>query len=443
MVSTLGIAIDPTHALGSRLDGPGLTEGEFAAWLEKARRAVDRLATRTAEGGSGFFDPTLLVDAAAAAELPATPRFDDLLVLGIGGSSLGARAAVDALAGDGSVSVHFPDNIDPHRLSRALDRCVPARTRVAVVSKSGTTLETAAQLEVVLAWLGDALGDTASAHVVVVTDPSEGPLRALATERGFETRSIPPNVGGRYSVLTAAGLVPMRLAGLDTDALIQGALAAHSACSRADDPLANPAATLAALAVGHVRERSHATHVLMPYADAMRTFAQWWVQLWGESLGKRVDRSGRIVEAGPTPIGAVGSTDQHSLCQLLVEGPRDKLVTFVRVERPTRRDLVVPARASAAHLRGLTLHEILLAEHEGTVTALAEAGRPSLTVRVDTLDAPTLGALFLTFEAATAIAGDLLGVNPFDQPGVEAGKAHALRTLAARSRTRTDSPEEG
>lgn len=414
----------------------GLTEAQLEAVLMRASAAVPRIVARAEAGELGFFrlpaDASLVTESSAlAASLPAS--LTDALVLGVGGSSLGARAAFDALAPRGrearGAALHFPDNADPHRLAELLATLDPRATLVIVVSKSGGTLETAAQALLAFDWLERALGVVANDHIVAITDPESGSLRALVRERGLRSLPIPSNVGGRFSVLTAAGLFPLALAGIDIAALMAGARDAMHACET-PDAAKNPAALFAALHVAHMEAKGHLVHVFMPYSDALRTLGGWFVQLWAESLGKRFDRAGKVVERGPTPVAAVGSTDQHAQVQLFVEGPRDKLVCLLRVARATSTDLVIPpSDGPLAFLAGRSMHEVVVAQLEGTALALACDDRPSLTLGIETLDAHALGALFFTLEAATAIAGELLDVDAFDQPGVERGKRITLGML--------------
>lgn len=361
---------------------------------------------------------------------------DDVLVLGIGGSSLGARAALQALShplasvglGEGR-RIHFPDNSDPWIFKALLEKLAPSRTLVLVVSKSGGTVETAAQMLCAEQWLAESLGKEAlKRHVIAITDPKVGILRSHASELGLHTLEIPANVGGRFSLLTPAGLLPLFLAGIDARALLRGA---KDMALRCENPnlLENPAGILAAVHVQHMRLFSRNIHVLMPYADALRAVSSWFVQLWAESLGKRIDRQGRVVEIGPTPLPAVGATDQHAQVQLFIEGPRDKLVTFVTVENPAS-DLTIPtATGDNAYLSGHGLAALLDAERRGTALALARNGRPSLNVSLPRLDGTQLGGLFFLFEAATAFAGELLDIDAFNQPGVEEGKRLAFGLL--------------
>src|SRR3954468_11181019 len=267
---------------------------------------------------------------------------DHVLVLGIGGSALGAKALLNALRPpawnelDDEAREFFPrltvlENVDPTSVAAALDRIDPRRVLVNVISKSGGTAETMAQYLVVRGWLEEALGPAAYRHLVFTTDPSRGALRELAQREHIATLDVPPEVGGRFSVLSPVGLLPAALVGIDIDGLLGGARQALEH-SESDDLLHNSAALYAALHWAADTELGARIHVLMPYTDRLREFAEWYRQLWAESLGKRVDRSGRTVNVGPTPVAAVGATDQHSQVQLFMEGPFDKVITFVTVE---------------------------------------------------------------------------------------------------------------
>ncbi len=430
--------LDYSLAIG---DGTGeggiLPRDALNAEAPAVRRALRRLLESAESGQIGFWslpdgDHTLTRCREVAERIPRD--VSDVLLLGIGGSSLGARALYEALADPagprrGERRLWFADNSDPWRplawLSRALD---PERTVVLAVSKSGKTLETAALLQVVRRWQRAHLPEEeARRRLLLVTDPHGGPLRRIAREEGVTALDVPPAVGGRFSVLGAVGLLPAVLAGHDAEGLLRGAAEMREDCTRTKLE-ENPAALLAALHVLHARLFGRRIHVLMPYADALRAFSAWWVQLWAESLGKWRDREGRWRREGFTPLAAVGATDQHSLLQLLVEGPPDKLLTFVRVLKPAE-DADVPGTPPLPHLGGKTLGELLQVQWRATALALAEAGTPSLTIALDRLDAPHVGALFFLHEAATAIAGGLLGIDPFDQPGVERGKRLAAALL--------------
>jgi glucose-6-phosphate isomerase len=281
-----------------------------------------------------------------------------------------------------------------------------------------------AQYLVVRQWLEQALGSAATRHLVFTTDPKKGLLREIAVRDGIAALEIPPHVGGRFSVLSPVGLLPAALVGIDIEGLLSGA---RQAVARAenDDLLQNPAALWAALHWAADTSLGARIHVLMPYTDRLREFAEWFRQLWAESLGKAVDRRGQPVHVGPTPLAAVGPTDQHSQVQLFMEGPYDKVVTFIAVDR-FAEDLTIPGgdrlHPDLAYLSGRSLAELLQAEYLATAAALARMGRMNCSIHVADLSPASVGQALMFFQLATGYAGVWYGVDPFDQPGVELGK---------------------
>ena len=366
-------------------------------------------------------------------------RFDDVVVLGIGGSALGPialRTALlapswNALSSDergGKPRLHVLDNVDPHTIGALLDRLKLERALFVVISKSGGTAETMAQYLVVRERLTASTKD-AKDHLVFVTDPSKGALREIAKAEGIPALDIPPAVGGRFSVLTPVGILPAALVGIDTQALLAGAAEVAEMCTGTELG-SNPAGIFATLQYLADTKLGRHIHVLMPYADPLRDLADWYVQLWAESLGKH--RAPGDAGAGPTPLGALGATDQHSKVQLFMEGPPDKTVTFIAVQE-LGSDIVIPRLHSdvkeLGYLGGHRLGELLSIEQRATAGALARRGRPNMTIHVDRVDAERLGALFMLLEIATIYAGELYGVNPLDQPGVELGKQFTYAML--------------
>jgi glucose-6-phosphate isomerase len=368
----------------------------------------------------------------------ARGRFDDVVVLGIGGSALGPialRTALlapswNALSADergGRPRLHVLDNVDPHTIGALLDRLSLERSIFVVISKSGGTAETMAQYLVVRERL--AATQNAKDHLVFVTDPSKGALREIAKAEGIPALDIPPSVGGRFSVLTPVGILPAALVGIDTTPLLAGAAELAGQCTK-DALQSNPAGLFANLEFLADTKLGRHIHVLMPYADPLRDLADWFVQLWAESLGKH--RSPGDKGVGPTPLGALGATDQHSKVQLFMEGPPDKTVTFIAV-RELGSDVVIPRLHSdvkeLGYLGGHRLGELLSIEQRATAGALARRVRPNMTIHVDRVDAHHLGALFMLLEIATIYAGELYGVNPLNQPGVELGKQFTYAML--------------
>ncbi len=436
------LAIDFSNMMaGTVSDGQGITEAEWRgaqAAFADAHAAVE--AQRETLGFLSLPSNTALLNATLAVAEQARGRFDDVLLLGIGGSALGPIALRTALrpvawntlpleARDGFPRLHVLDNVDPGTITSVLARLDLHRTIVLVVSKSGGTVETMAQYLIVRDALARAVGEArAHEHLVFVTDPEVGALRRVARAEQITTLDIPPNVGGRFSVFTAVGMLPAALIGIDVRGLLAGA-ADITARAASRDLADNPAGVFAVLQwLADTRHGRH-IHALMPYADPLRDIASWFVQLWAESLGKsRPDGS----LTGPTPLPAVGATDQHSQVQLFMEGPRDKTVMFVAV-RGREQDGPIPARhgdiPELSYLRGHSLGELLDIERRATAGALAARGRFNATITLDSVDAWHVGALLQMFALATAYAGALYGVNAFDQPGVELGKQFAYAML--------------
>ncbi|MFN0180643.1 MAG: glucose-6-phosphate isomerase [Gemmatimonadales bacterium] len=422
-----------------KLDGQhGIARSRLADLVQRFPAVIAEVDARRNAGEYGFYglgDQGEVVRGIRKFADGVGQAYDHVLVLGIGGSALGCKTLLTALKPPAWNELsdegrdYFPrltilENVDPGSIAAALQRIDPRRVFVNVISKSGGTAETLAQYLVVRAWLDQALGpDAAVRHLAFTTDPTKGPLRELANREGIAALDVPPEVGGRFSVLTPVGLLPAALIGIDIERLIQGARTALDEATR-PELLKNPAGLYSALLWAADAWLGARIHVMMPYGDRLRDFAAWFVQLWAESLGKRADRRGQPIFTGPTPLSAVGATDQHSQVQLFMEGPFDKVVTFVRVA--AMEDVRIPHRAGLpeelAYLPGHTLGELLNAEQDATAAALARMGRMSATIELPSIDAAVIGELIMFMQLATGFAGVWYGVNPFDQPGVELGK---------------------
>lgn len=399
--------------------------------LQSAHRAVVEAAER---GELGFVDcPD--VDPGPIVEWAERKRgdFTDQVVIGIGGSSLGARAVYETMdaPGEGGLRTHFAENVDPHATRALFDSLDLSKTLFVVVTKSGTTVETMTKFWYLFDRVAQQMGEERAAeHIVAVTGPDNAGLRAVAERYEFDAFEVPENVGGRFSVLTPVGLVPLALAGYDVEALLDGAGRARDIAVSAGDPSDNP--FLRATAdIQTLYERGCDQIVMMSYSEQLFRLADWFRQLWAESLGKAKNRRGEAVHVGMTPVKALGAIDQHSQAQLYMEGPNDKLIVFLEVEA-FDADLTVPERdgfpEGLSHLAGKKLSDIFKAELQGTRRALQEAGRPTTTWRFSRVEPGQVGAFLFGWEFITALMGELWDIDAFNQPGVELGKkmAHGL-----------------
>ncbi len=436
---------------------PDRLRGDLA---RRFRHAFEHVASVRTAGEAGFFDlpgdRTLCARVREAADGWGR-HFEAVVVVGIGGSALGAAALKDGLLPpswnelDSEARKHFPklyilDNPDPDSVSALLGRLNLDRTLFNVVSKSGSTAETLALFLVIWRKLEDAVGPKAlKDRLLLTTGEGPGVLRKVAREFGIRTLPVPGNVGGRFSVLSPVGLFPAASGGIDIEAVLAGAGEMAERCSTSV-LTENPAGVLATLLHLADTEQGAGIHVFMPYADRLKALADWFQQLWAESLGKALNLAGERVEAGPTLLPATGATDQHSQLQLLMEGPRDKVVVFLG-RRATAEDVAVPVRFSRepalSCLGGRTLLELLDVERRATAEALRREDRMNMTVMVDRVDAGSLGGLIMLFQIAVLYAGALYGVNPLNQPGVELGKAlaHGLLGRKGYERPRIPRPD--
>jgi glucose-6-phosphate isomerase len=435
----MAIALDYNNMLSPRLGADrGIDPARLQALQERFASAHGDVEQRRAAGELGFFalpDAAEIIDQIERFADGAGQAFENVVVLGIGGSALGTLALKSALLNpfwnelDSEGREFFPrlfviDNPDPATFSAFLDRIDAGRTLFNVVSKSGGTAETMAQFLIVRQRLEAELGDGYRRHLLFTTDPEKGVLRRLANEEGIATLPVPANVGGRFSVLSAVGLLPAALVGISIRDLLDGARSMDERC-RTPDLTRNPAGLFAVLQYLADTECRAPIHVMMPYSDRLRDIADWFRQLWAESLGKERTRAGEEVFVGPTPVKALGATDQHSQVQLYMEGPYDKTITFL-MERGRTEDMeiprVYPEIGELGYLGGHTLGELLRVEKEATEAALTQRGRMNMTIELPDVDARSLGELMMMMQIATVYAGGLYGIDPLDQPGVELGK---------------------
>ena len=360
---------------------------------------------------------------------------ENFVVLGIGGSALGNISLQTALnpymynldsAQRKGPRLFVFDNVDPVQLASFLEWIGDKldKTIFNIISKSGRTAETASQFLTIRGMLIDKLGpEAAKDRIVATTDASQGTMRKIADEAGYRTLVVPDGVGGRFSVLSPVGLLSAAVCGIDIDALLAGARDMDKRVS-VTDFYANPAAINAAVNFNSYNCGKKIS-VIMPYSYALKDFADWYRQLWAESLGKSKDIAGNEVFVGPTPVKALGATDQHSQVQLYREGPNDKLFTFLQVNK-FAADIRIPEGPDCApelsYLAGAQMSKLLNSEKLATEYALLKDKRPCLTIAFDEICPSTIGQFIYLYEVTTSLAGLLFAIDPYDQPAVELGK---------------------
>ncbi len=362
---------------------------------------------------------------------PICASAQSVVVLGIGGSALGPLAVSTALLHlrhnelpkekRNAPKFYVEDNIDPERMEALLDIIDVDNSYFVVITKSGETSETLSQFLIAYDLLKKRLGNRAVDRIIAVTTLGKGTLYNIAAKEGFKIFGIGKGVGGRFSVFSPVGLVPLALVGIDIKALIQGARKAAEYCTESDIK-SNIALMRAALNITAYKKGCN-INVMMPYADSLKYMSDFYAQLWGESLGKKEDINGKIVHVGQTPVKALGVTDQHSQIQLYTEGPFDKVVTFLSVENFRCNCLIPNADVDGMEfLKGHTLNELIHAECKATAFALKKAGRMNMTLTLEKVTPRSIGELIMIFMYETAYAGAMLDVDTYNQPGVEEGK---------------------
>ncbi len=333
------------------------------------------------------------------------PSSEKVVVVGIGGSSLGAKAIYTALKGKARAEMLFFENIDPETTASLLESTGPEDVFV-LISKSGKTVETLINASLILRKFGKRLGKE---NLYVITGNKNSPLAQIASSTGCPLLPVPDYIAGRYSLFSPTGLLPLRLAGIDTKLLLQGAKHVMENLEDEGEELLKTALLL----VEFFRQGKNIL-VLMPYCDALWEMVFWFRQLYAESLGKE-GKGGRW---GQTPVAARGTVDQHSQLQLYLDGPSDKVIFFWRVEK-FRKDLLPDGELLPEGTGGKSLSELFAIQWRATRTALAQRGKPSLTLILEELDEEALGQLVVWLETLVYLIARITGVNPFDQPAVE------------------------
>lgn len=414
------IALNMANVMEEVIGEKGLTEKELEGLRDNIKDALSQIKNRKWPELAFLDLPGQDTEKIKEIALDIKNKAEDFLLLGIGGSALGPRAILEALSPFHNLRhkprVFIYDNVDPRSLSSILSLIDLKKTFVNVITKSGSTAETAASFMILWEEMEKTLGKESTKRFIATTDPEKGNLREIVKKYWLQSLDIPPGVVGRYSVLSPVGLLTAEVIGVDCKELLKGAKDIRGRCME-EELWKNPALLMAAVLYLLGTKNSRTIDVIIPYADGLKSFSEWFCQLWAESLGK--------LGLGLTPYPSIGTTDQHSQLQLWMEGPEDKVVVFLRIEdygTDIKIPIVFEDMEGLNYLSGHTLSELIKVEEEATELSLARASRPNLSLDIPYIDAYHLGQLFMFFEIVTALVGFLFGINPFNQPGVEEGK---------------------
>lgn len=444
------VTVDYNYMMSKTLGDKGLTDSQFKAIKNQAEEAFDFVAKN--RGKDELFmgwtelmynQDEIVADILATAK-SVRKKFKYFVVLGIGGSALGPIMAFNALKHlhynelppkkRGGPKFYVEDNVDPVRMQALLDVIVPEETCFNVISKSGATSETMTQF-LIIADILEKKGLSLPEHMIFTTDEKRGNLIKIDEKYGgkFKKYVLPDGVGGRFSELCPVGLLPAAVLGIDIKGMLAGAAYMDGLCSK-PSIAKNPALCLAAMQYITMQQGKN-INVMMPYSDNLKLVADWYCQLWAESLGKALDLDGKVVNAGTTPVKSLGVTDQHSQVQLYTEGPFDKVITFISVKNYAT-EMPIPHGCEdipdVGFLGGHTMQELIQAENTATAYALMKAGRMNYTITLPEVNAFTLGQLMFLLEMQTAYTGALFNINTFNQPGVENGKKATFALLGKK-----------
>ena len=431
------LRVDYNNMMKEYLGEEGFTKKDLEAIKPEMAKAYETVQANRGLGMQGWTElpynqKEIVTDIIATAK-EVRKNCDSFVVLGIGGSALGPTAVFQALCHlrhnelkrsvRKAPKLYVEDNVDPERMQALFDVIDPEKTIFNVITKSGSTSETMTQYLIIMNMLKAKFGDKAKDHIIATTSSNKGNLIKIAKAEGFKTFYIPDGVGGRFSEMCPVGLLAAAVVGIDIKAMLDGAAYMDNIC-KAKDYKKNPAMVMAALQYLAMKKGKNIS-VMMPYADSLKYMADWYCQLWGESLGKALDNDGNVVNVGQTPVKALGVTDQHSQVQLYREGPCDKVITFLAVDN-YRTTVEIPNGCEdipdVNFLCGHTMNELITAERKATEYALTQAKKLNHTIYLPEVNAFTVGELLFLFEMETAYCGELLNINTFNQPGVEGGK---------------------
>ncbi len=423
-----------TEYVGER---EGISQKDLTTAKPIIEKALEDIQENRGKGMTGWMDlpynqDKVVLDIMEYAK-SVKKNFDNFVILGIGGSALGPMAVFQSLchlrhnelpkSKRKAPKFYVEDNVDPERMASLLDVLKLEKTLFNVVTKSGSTSETMSQYLIIMDLLKKAFGEKAKNHIVATTSQSKGNLIKIAKEEGLKTFYIPDGVGGRFSELCPVGLLPAAVLGINIKQLLRGAAYMDKKCS-VKNYKRNPALMAAALQYISMKKGKNIS-IMMPYADSLKLMADWYSQLWGESLGKAVDLQGKEVFVGQTPVKALGVTDQHSQVQLYTEGPFDKVITLIGVENYRSKITISQGCEDfpdVSFLSGHTMNELIKAEMTATEYALTKNQRLNNIIMLPEVNAHSVGQLLMFFMMQTAYIGSMMNIDTFNQPGVEEGK---------------------
>ncbi len=425
------ISINTNFAMSQYLSSKdGLSTNAIMAVQDKINVTSEDILQSITNNKIGFLsvlnDVEMIKEIKSMANQYPSSKYTDVVVLGIGGSALGTRAIKQAFThtSKSKAHIHILDNIDPTIFSIIIQKINPKKTLVLAISKSGETVETMAQLFIIMNVFKKSIGvKSLYKHFVFITTFNSGALYQLSQKYNIPVLPVPQNLGGRYSVLSPVGLFPASFMGINISEFMDGGK------NIMDSFMKNKGMNIGELAIIYYLMHNQLNKnimVFMPYSSLLTDFTEWIAQLWAESLGKKHSRDGKEIYAGSTPVRALGVTDQHSQLQLYKEGPADKLITFIEVNKVNIKENRIvplsPVDVEFGYLFGKTLDTLFHAEMNATRMSLINSARPSITISIPELTPKTLGELFVLFELLVVFVGYLYQINPFDQPGVEEGK---------------------
>ncbi len=425
------IKIDYTFVLKDYIGEKGLTIEEIKKYEERVNTGIDRILKAHTARELSFLNLPLELSVLEKVEnfvKNLDISYDNVIIAGIGGSSLGIQAIYQSLLSyyhniKNKPKFFFLENVDPEIVSEFYENIELKNSIAVIITKSGSTAETMSQFMILKDKMEKVGVNDIDKRIIVITDPEKGDLLKIAKKEGYKIFNIPQNVGGRFSILTPIGLLSAELMGISSRRILKGA---ENILERIKDTdIFNNPAAIPAIILLEFYKRGRNIFVLFPYSSKLYLLADWFRQLWAESLGKKENLAGDIINWGQTPVKSLGTVDQHSQVQLYIEGPDDKVIGFIEV-RNKNKDIMIPEilkeYSATSYLGGHNISELIDSEKLGTEYALAKNGKPSFTYVFEDISAETIGEFFLLMEMQTAIAGEILNINTYNQPGVELGK---------------------